>query len=98
MSYFVICTFDLANSSFDDYQNAYTDLSEIGLNRSITANNGSQISLPTTTTAGQFNGESATQVRTDLLDRVKSAFAMRGFKSEIFISVGGDWAWGHSTT
>ncbi len=99
MSYFVVCTFDLKKASYDDYQNAYADLAKLGLFREITSGKkGDKVMLPTTTTAGEFNGTSAASVRDDLLERVKRAFKARGFKFEIFISVGGDWAWGHTAT
>lgn len=96
MSYFVICSFDLANCNYEDYQNAYNDLSTIGLRRDIVSSQGQTIRLPTTTAAGEFNGESTGQIRTDLLERISSAFHRRGFSHEVFLSVAGsDWAWGH---
>lgn len=98
MSYFVVCTFDLKNADYKDYQDAYADLAKIGLSRKITSDKNGSITLPTTTTAGEFNGTSASSVRDDVCDRVKKAFAARRFKSEIFVSVGGDWSWGHRVT
>ena len=98
MSYFAVCTFDLKNASYDDYQNAYADLAKLGLHKQITSTQGTKITLPTTTTAGEFNGTSAGSVRDHLTVAVKKAFEARRFKSEIFVSVGGDWAWGHRTT
>jgi hypothetical protein len=47
---------------------------------------------------GTFNGTSAASVRDDMGERVKAALKARGFKSEIFLVVGGDWAWGATTT
>ncbi|MCC6589048.1 MAG: hypothetical protein IT168_20290 [Bryobacterales bacterium] len=98
MSYFAVCTFDLKNANYDDYQKAYSDLAQIGLNKQLNSSQGSTITLPTTTTAGEFNGASAASVRDDLCNRVSASFSRRGFTSEIFISVGGDWGWGHRTT
>lgn len=98
MSYLVVCMFDLKNASQQDYQNAYADLAKLGFSRTITSSQGSKITLPTTTTAGEFQGTSASTVRDDLCERVQTAFRARGFTSEIFISVGGDWAWAHRTT
>jgi hypothetical protein len=98
VSYFVVCTFDLKNADYEDYQNAYSDLKKIGLSRTVTSDKGSEIILPTTTTAGEFSGTSAVSIRDDLCSQVKKAFSARKFKSEIFISVGGDWSWGHRTT
>ncbi|PKN20394.1 MAG: hypothetical protein CVU71_00970 [Deltaproteobacteria bacterium HGW-Deltaproteobacteria-6] len=98
MSYFAICTFDLVNCGYEDYQKAYDDLVKIGFKRDITANDGSIVRLPTTTTAGEFNGESVEQIRNNLSDKVENAFSARGFKSEIFISVSGNWAWSRRIT
>lgn len=98
MSYFAVCSFDLKNGSYEDYQNAYADLARIGFQRQATATNGTKIPLPTTTTAGEFSGTSVTSLRDDLTERVKKAFESRRFKSEVFIFIGGDWAWSHRTT
>lgn len=98
MSYFVICTFDLKNAAYEDYQKAYSDLAKIGLSKTVISSQSKEITLPTTTTAGKFNGTNEMTVRDDLLARVREAFKTRGFTSEIFVSIGGDWAWGHNTT
>lgn len=98
MSYFVVCTFDLANASREDYKNAYSDLARIGLSGSLASSDGTRITLPTTTTAGEFNGSSAASARDDVASRVQAVFRKRGFSSEIFVAVGGNWAWGHRTT
>jgi hypothetical protein len=98
MSYLVICTFDLKNANHQDYQNAYADLAKIGLNKIIVGSQGGRVVTPTTTTAGEFNGNSAASVCNDIRAQVKSIFAARRFSSEIFVMVGGDWAWGATTT
>ncbi len=98
MSYFVVCTFDLKSATSLDYQNAYADLATVGLYTQLAGSNGNKIALPSTTTAGTFNGSSAAQVRDDVAESVKQAFAARGFDSSIFVAVGGDWAWAHRTT
>lgn len=98
MSYFAVCSFDLKNATSEDYENAYADLARIGFSKTLISNQGNKITLPTTTCAGEFTGTSASAVRDDLRDKVKKAFAARGFTSEIFISVGGDWAWGYAST
>lgn len=98
MSYLAICTFDLKNASTTDYRTAYSDLAAIGLNRVHKAGNGNDVVIPTTAAMGEFNGTSAANVRDDISDRVRAAFAKRGFTSEIFVVVGGDWAWGSRTT
>jgi hypothetical protein len=98
MSYFAVCTFDLKNATYDDYQNAYADLAKIGLPHIAVSSQGEKIILPTTTCAGAFEGTSAGTVRNDLCDRISKAFAARRLTSEIFVSIGGDWAWGHRKT
>jgi hypothetical protein len=47
---------------------------------------------------GTFNGKSAPDVRNEVRDRVQKAFQAGRFSSEIFVVVGGDWAWGGATT
>jgi hypothetical protein len=98
MSYLVFCTFDLKNASNQDYQNAYADLEKIGLKKVAVTDQGNKVVIPTTATMGQFNGTSAASVCTDIRNRVQNAFKTRGFKSEIFVITGGDWAWAPGTT
>ena len=98
MSYLVFCTFDLKNASAKDYENAYADLAKLGLYKVVKADNGNNVVIPTTTTMGFFNGSGALAVRDDANAKVKVAFDARRFSSEIFIVVGGDWAWSASTT
>jgi hypothetical protein len=98
MSYFVMCTFDLKNASRQDYENAYADLEEIGLKKIVVADGGAKAVIPTTTVAGIFTSSSAVAARDYIRDKVKNAFMARGFSSEIFILVGGDWAWNGATT
>lgn len=98
MTYLVFCTFDLKNASSADYENAYSDLSEIGLDKIHKGSKGGDVVIPTTAAMGEFNGSSAAEVRDSICAQVKAAFTARKFKSEIFITVGGDWAWGGRTT
>jgi len=98
MGYIVFCTFDLKNASSQDYQNAYSDLQNIGLSQIQTSSTGSKVVIPTTSVMGEFTGVSRDAVRDDLRSRVKAAFTARKFTSEIFVVVGGDWAWGGATT
>lgn len=98
MSYLVYCTFDLKNASSKDYENAYADLQQIGLAKVVKADEGQHVVIPTTSTMGFFNGTSAAAVRNDVRNSVQTAFRARLLKSEIFIVVGGDWAWGAGTT
>ena len=98
MTYLVFCTFDLKNASATDYQNAYTDLERMGLKKVHKSDQGGDVVIPTTAAMGEFNGTSAPAVRDDIRARVKAAFSARKFKSEIFVVVGGNWAWGAGTT
>jgi hypothetical protein len=47
---------------------------------------------------GTFNGASAAQVGDDIRARIQTAFKARTLTSEIFVVVGGDWAWRGGTT
>lgn len=98
MSYLVFCTFDLKNASSQDYQTAYADLAALGLTKIQKSDSETNVVIPTTASMGTFNGSSAAGVRDDMCARVQAAFKVRGFKSEIFLTVGGDWAWGSTTT
>lgn len=98
MSYFVLCTFDLKNASRQDYDSAYADLEKIGLKKVIVSDQGGKVVIPTTTVAGTFTGSSAGTVRDSVCEKTKKAFATRQLVSEIFILVGGNWAWSGATT
>lgn len=98
MAYLVFCTFDLKNASGQDYQAAYADLEKFGLRKVQKADGGGHVVIPTTSVMGTFNGNSAAAVRDDVRTWVKNAFSARRFKSEIFVVVGGDWAWSATTT
>jgi hypothetical protein len=47
---------------------------------------------------GDYNGTSASSVRDHVRTQVKAAFAARRFRSEIFVAVGENGAWGAATT
>ncbi|NVO73210.1 hypothetical protein [Photobacterium damselae] len=99
MSYIVFCTFDLRNASSQDYENAYSALGRLGLNRVIAADNGRQVVIPTTSVQGSFNGRDAATVRDDLRNRIQQAFTNLGLRSEIYLITGGEnWAWGSTTS
>lgn len=98
MSYLVFCTFDLKGATSGDYQNAYADLEKLGLRKIQKSDQGGDIVIPTTSVMGEFNGATAASVRTDIRAKVQAVFNTRRFKSEIFVVVGGDWAWGSGTT
>lgn len=95
MAYVVVCTFDLRGASSTDYQNAYSDLQSLGLNRVQANSSGGETVIPTTTVLGEYNGSSAASIRDDVRSKVQAKFKARGFNSEIFLVVGGsDWTWG----
>ncbi len=99
MSYLVICTFDLKNGSSQDYQNAYADLEKIGLKKVVMTNAGGKLVMPTTTTAGEFEGTSSETLRDSIREQVRRAFTARRFSSEIFIVVAPPgWTWGGAST
>lgn len=98
MSYLVYCTFDLKNASSKDYEKAYEELKGIGLTKVVKTDAGHNVVIPTTSTMGFFDGSGAGAVRDSVRNSVKKAFANRGLTSEIFIVVGGNWAWGGATT
>jgi hypothetical protein len=98
MAYLVTCTFDLTNATSQDYQTAYADLASLGLKKVLVSEQGHQVVAPTTMTLGEFNGQNAAAVRDSVRDSVKRAFAARRFSAEIFVVVGGDWAWGAAST
>lgn len=98
MSYLVFCTFDLKGASARDYENAYSDLKDLGLSKVQKTKKDGEAVIPTTSAMGEFTGSSAVSVRDDIRANVKAAFAARRFRSEIFVIVGGNWAWGATTT
>jgi hypothetical protein len=93
MSYLVFCTFDLKGASSQDYQNAYADLAKIGLAKVHKTAGGGQAVIPTTAAMGFFNGNSSSAVVEYVRDAVQAAFTARRFKSELFLTAGGDWSW-----
>lgn len=98
MDYLVSCSFDLKRASSDDYKNAYFELEKIGLKKVIISDGGGNVVIPTTMVVGKFNGDSAASVRDYIKNLVKNIFKLRNFSSEIFVVVGGDWAWGSENT
>ena len=99
MSYLVFCTFGLKNATSRDYETAYVDLQKIGLTKVHATDGGGKVVIPTTSVMGSFNGANASNIRDDIRAKVKSAFAGRRFKSEIFVAVGGEnWGWGVAST
>jgi hypothetical protein len=94
MSYFVTVSLDVTNPSSDAYQLIESIMTEIGLPAQIKGSTGKMHPLPSTTYAGEFTGVSASKVRDDLTEVIKSKFLIHSIKSKIFMSVGGDWTWG----
>lgn len=94
MSFLVTVSFDLKNASAQDYQNVDQEFSKIGLSRTIEGSTGKNHSLPDNTYSGEFEGSSVGKVRNDLADRVSEALRNAGVKSQVYIVVGGSWAWG----
>jgi hypothetical protein len=74
MSYFVICTSDLRDADSNDYQEAYEVLENIGLHHQLTSKEGYLIKLPTTTTAGEFNGTNPREIRENIIDKINDTF------------------------
>ncbi len=93
MGYLVTVSFDLSNASSEDYEVAYAELAFIGLYKQVLNGNGEALALPTTTCVGDFSGTSAESVRDHVRQQIDSAFNVHAFEYEIFVSVGGDWAW-----
>jgi len=101
MSYAVTVTFDIHNSENADYDEINEALVSIGLYKNIKANNNKTISLPNNTYFGEFNNyqtNSAGDLRENIANRIKKEFDKMKLKSNIFVAVGGDWAWGSSKT
>lgn len=95
MSYLTVATFDIANGKREDYETVYKEFARIGLRPILTSDHGKTVQLPTTTTAGEFKGQSAAGVREHLCNETQQAFSRNRLRGEIFVSVGGDWTWGH---
>jgi hypothetical protein len=95
MAYFVTVTFDIKSGDYNDYQRIYEEFKKIGLSRTLVASPGGTITLPTTTTAGEFNGQSASAVRDHVCEQTQQAFIRNRLHGEVFVAAGGDWAWSH---
>jgi hypothetical protein len=93
MSYFVTLSFDLKHASSDDYETACSELAKIGVHKILVSDSAIQVSLPTTTCAGTFTGSTAISVRDFVVTKSQQAFQAQGLQGEIFVAVGGDWAW-----
>lgn len=95
MSYLALVTFDIKDGDADDYATIYAELAKLGFATHLTAGNGNTVQLPTTTCAGTFTASSAAAARDDLTARVEQLFVRNGLTGEVFVAIGGDWAWGY---
>lgn len=95
MSYFVTVSFDLQNASREDYERVYRAFSVLGLQKEMTSSDGIKVQLPTTTCAGEFTDTAAASVRDYFAAKTKEAIEQNGLNGEVFVAVGGDWAWAH---
>ena len=98
MSYLVVVTFDIHSGSSEEYDAANDVLSEIGLEKNIVGSSGKSIKLPRNTYAGEFEGQNVGKIRDDLCNEIKESFESVGVKASIFVTVGGNWAWGKRNT
>ncbi|WP_416203604.1 hypothetical protein [Xanthomonas euvesicatoria] len=75
MSYLVFCAFDLKGASKKDYDNAYSDLSDLGLEKVHKGSKGGDVVIPTTSVMGEYAGTSASEVRNAVRARIKAVFS-----------------------
>lgn len=94
MSYLVTVSYDLKNADSSTYKVIDDLLSDMGFSDSIVGSSGKELELPDNTYAGEFEGESVSKVRQDLCDLITEEFKEAGVKASIFVTVGGNWAWG----
>ena len=82
------------NATSKNYEDLYSRLNSIGLSKYLTADNGTEIKIPTTTTlAGIFEGNSIEEIRNYITNETKKIFQQLYLKGEIFVFVGGNWGW-----
>jgi len=96
MSYLVLVTFDLKDASWDDYKAVYEELENIGLLKRLISSEGKEVLLPTTTVAGEFEGDSSVDVRNNIMNKCKRIFKYLKLHGEIFVEVGDNWSWSYS--
>jgi hypothetical protein len=93
-THLVTLAFDLKDADSDDYDAADRELGKIGLSRKLQADGGKEVHLPFNTYAGEFSGENAAGVRDAVRDRAKHALQQCKVAGKLFVTVGGNWAWG----
>jgi hypothetical protein len=92
-SFFVTVAFDLKDATSADYQCAEENLRTVGLQRTVSRNDGSKVELPYNTFARLVNGETAAKVCDDVMAQAKTALNKCRVSGRMFVSVGGNWAW-----
>lgn len=95
MSYFVLCTFDITDSSPSDYVTMYADLEQLGLRKKIKAATGAVVEMPTTTVVGTFGGSSTSATRDTFLKAIEDIYERNSLHGKYFVDVGDDYAWGY---
>ncbi|EIU2834817.1 TPA: hypothetical protein L4810_006779 [Pseudomonas aeruginosa] len=98
MSYLVSLSLDLKPASQGKYEIVNEIMSANGLFRFINSSSGNKVDLPNNTYIGEFEGEGAAKVRSDLAAAIEQAFKEKGVESHFFIAVGSGWAWSSRAT
>jgi len=94
MSYLVVVTFDLETAESKDYDCVKEEFAKINLYPTIKDENNKEFDLTKNTFAGKLEGQNTNNIRDNILSAVKSIFKNCKVKGRIFVSVGGNWAWG----
>jgi len=77
-TYFVTVTFDIHDAKPGDYAKAHQALEEIGLERTVPANDGGKFHLTNTTAVGNARGHTETQATNAVKDQVIARFRLKG--------------------
>jgi hypothetical protein len=98
MSLLAIVTFDLHGAVPSEYPRVNRKLANLGLEKRL-CRKGAE--TPTVLPANTFARRYATKckkdapaVRNDLCENVRGAIASLGLRGNVFVAVGGPWAWG----
>jgi hypothetical protein len=101
MSFGVTVTFDIHNSEDADYDEITKLLESIKLYKSVKSDKNKIIDLPNNTYFGEFDSsqiKSTGDLSGSIVNWIKKEFDRMDLRSNIFVAVGGDWAWGSRTT
>jgi hypothetical protein len=79
-SYFVNASFDIHDAKPGDYAKAHAALEEIGLERTVPANDGGRFHLTNTTAVGNARGYTETQATTAVKDLIIARFRLKGIQ------------------